>query len=173
MQIPSLLTFEQEHQQLSGEPYLKLRLAPQVQAVLSMSQAVEALVVPAERLNPMPNMPPWVMGLLNQRTRIFWVLDLPQLFGLLPVEPIAQRYCIVILRDQQRTLAIAVPEVSGIIRFDPALIESPIGTVDAALVPYLRGHLPTLAIDPASVENAPIWVIEPSAILQSVASQLT
>lgn len=173
MQSPLLLPLTQEPQQLSGEPYLNLRLTSQVQAVLPMTQAVEALVIPSERVNPMPNMPPWVMGLLNQRTRIFWVLDLPQFLGLLPVAPVAQGYCIVILREQHRTVAIAVPEVSGITRVDPAMIESPNETVNAALAPYLRGYLPPLLTAPSPLTDELIWVIEPSAILQSVVSQLS
>lgn len=173
MQIPLLLPLTQEPQQLSGEPYLHLRLTSQVQAMLPMKQAVEALVIPSERVNPMPNMPVWVMGLLNQRTRIFWVLDLPLFLGLLPVAPVAQGYCIVILREHHRTVAIAVPEVSGITRVDPAMIESPNETVNATLAPYLRGYLPPLVTAPSPLTDEQIWVIEPSAILQSVVSQLS
>lgn len=131
-----------------------------------MEQAVEALVIPTERVNPMPNMPTWILGLLNQRTRIYWVLDLPLLLGLPPVEPFAQRYSIILLREKQQALAIAIPEVIGILRIDPAEIVSPLGNVAEGLVPYLRGcHRQEQT---ASVSQEALWVLDPLAILQQV-----
>lgn len=162
MQLPSLLLKDQT-QQKSGEPFLNLRLAPTVQAALSMAQAVEALIIPVERVNPMPNMPVWNLGLLNQRTRIYWVIDLPQLLGLPPTQPFAQRYSIILLREQQQALAIAVPEVIGILRVDKAEIISPLGNVAEELVPYLRGCLPQALTD--RVDQETLWVLDPLAIL--------
>jgi positive phototaxis protein PixI len=166
MQLPSLL-IPQTQQKSAGEPFLNLQLTPIVQAVLSMEQAVEALVIPTERVNPMPNMPAWILGLLNQRTKIYWVIDLPLLLGLPPVQPFAQRYSIILLRQQQQTLAIAVPEVIGILRIEPAEIVSPLGNVAEGLVPYLRGYLPQAPTDGADQKT--LWVLDPIAILQTTA----
>lgn len=163
MQLPSLLIPNHTQQKSLGEPFLHLRLTPTVQAALSMEQAVEALVIPTERVNPMPNMPAWILGLLNQRTRIYWVIDLPLLLGLPPVEPFAQRYSIILLREKQQTLAIAVPEVIGILRVETAEIISPVGNVAEGLVPYLRGCLPQ---QDDSDSQQPVWVLDPIAILE-------
>jgi positive phototaxis protein PixI len=161
MQLPSLLLPTQT-QQKSGQPFLKLRLAPTVQAALSMEQALEALIIPTERVNPIPNMPVWNLGLLNQRSRIYWVIDLPKLLGLPPTQPYAQRYSIILLREKQQALAIAVPEVIGILRVDTAEIISPLGNVAEGLVPYLHGCLQTQM----DKTFPTIWVLDPIAILQ-------
>jgi positive phototaxis protein PixI len=171
MQSLSLLSPGQAQQQAIGEPFLYLRLAPKTKAMLSMAQAVEALVIPTERVNPVPNMPVWMLGLLNQRTRVYWVIDLPLLLGLSPVEPFAQRYSIILLREKQKTLAIAVPEVIGIVRVDTIL--SPIEDTASPLVPCLQGYLmPELSEEPAQ-QNSKRWVLDSHAIFQTITSQLS
>lgn len=126
-------------QKNSGEAYLRLQLDAQTQAVLPMQQIQEVLVVPAERLTPIPNMPEWVLGLLNQRSRVFWAIDLPCLLALSPPVQQAQEYNIAIARSGNTPLGLVVQKVQGAIRLSEAAIQSPVGNVAPGLVPYLRG----------------------------------
>jgi positive phototaxis protein PixI len=173
MQSLSLLSPEQLQQKTIGEPFLQLRLAPMTEAVISMEQAVEALIIPTERVNPVPNMPAWMIGLLNQRTRIYWVIDLPLLLGLPPVEPFAQRYSIILLRESQQILAIAVPEVIGVVRVETTQI---ISAVDHTVVPLagcLQGYLMSDSSEDLEQKDEKRWVLDCHAIFQSVMSQLS
>ena len=145
----------------SGEPYLRLQLDSQTQAVLPMGQAQEVLVLPAERITPIPNMPDCVLGLLNQRSRVFWGIDLPQLLGLSPLEPHAHQYNLAIINVEDVPLALAVGEVKGVMRIAPDGIRSPVGTVASSLAPYLRGYVLKeeeilLAVDAHSLIHSPI-----------------
>lgn len=129
-----------------GDAYLSIQLDAQTPVALPMAQAQEVLVVPAQRLTPMPNMPDGVLGLLNRRSRIFWVVDIAQWLQAQPLDPIAQQYTVVIVRvnaaaspQSPNWLGLAVPKVKGVIRFLPELIQSPLGHFPLHLTPYLRG----------------------------------
>jgi len=142
--IPTIAAPTEVNNQALGEPHIRLRLDEQTLAVISTSQAQEVLVVPQQRLTVMPNMPAAVVGLLNHRSRIFWVLDLPQLCGLAPLDPRSLEYHLAILRIDDKSVGLAVRQVVGVTRFPEIEIQSPMGQkdIDPSLVPYLRGYMP-------------------------------
>jgi twitching motility protein PilI len=121
-----------------GDTYLKFKFGQQTPAVLSMSRASEVVVLPVERLTPMPNMPAHVMGLLNRRSRILWVIDLASMLGLPGIEINVQHYNIVIISNGSATFGLIVQAVEGVVRLSADCIQSPLGQVSSGLVPYLR-----------------------------------
>nr|WP_238718097.1 chemotaxis protein CheW [Petrachloros mirabilis] len=142
-----------------GDPYLKLRLDAEITALIPMVFAQEVLVVPEERLTLIPNMPAWALGLLNQRSRVFWVVDLLRLFNQDAFAVSQRLYNIVILRADQMPLGIAVPQVNGVLRFPSEALQSPVGAVSDHLTPYLRGCVPW--------ENDILLVLDPQAIVRA------
>ena len=122
-----------------GDSYLKFQFGQQTPAVLSMSRASEVIVLPVNRLTPMPNMPAYVMGLLNRRSKVLWVIDLARMLGLPGVEINIQHYNIVIISNGSATFGLIVQAVEGVVRLTPECIQSPLGQVSSGLVPYLRG----------------------------------
>lgn len=122
-----------------GDTYLKFQLAEKTPAVFSMTQAQEVIVLAPSRLTPMPNMPPYVMGLMNRRSRVLWVIDLAKMLGLSAVETSVQQYDIVIIRNESATLGLIVTAVEGVLRLTSESIQSPIEQVSSSLVPYLKG----------------------------------
>ena len=121
-----------------GDTYIRLQLEQQT-AILSMDHTQEVLIVPAARINPVPNMPSCVLGLLNRRNRVLWVIDLAQMLKLEPLDTSAQQYHMAIIRVGQVPLALVVQEVKGVTRFTSDFIQSPMGLVRADLTPYLHG----------------------------------
>ena len=122
-----------------GDSYLKFQLGQQIPAVLSMSRAQEVVVLPVGRLTPMPNMPAPVMGLVNRRSRVLWVIDLARMLGLPGVELNVQHYSVVIISNETSTFGLIVHAVESVVRLTPELIQSPINQVSSGLIPYLRG----------------------------------
>lgn len=148
-------------QKAVGDPYLHLQVDSQTQILLPMVTTQEVLITPANRLTIMPNMLPCFLGLLNQRSRIFWIVDLGKLLALSPSNPDVQQYSIAIIRAGKKALGLAVEKVKGVTRFPPEKIESPFGTVEAGLIPYLKGCIAQdrqilLILDPEAILNAPI-----------------
>ena len=122
-----------------GDAYLKFQFAQQTPAALSMSRAQEVIVLPLARLTPMPNMPSFVMGLLNRRSKVMWVLDLARMLGLPGIETNVQHYNIVIISNGSASLGLIVQAVESVVRLTPESIQPPLGQVSPSLAPYLRG----------------------------------
>lgn len=147
-----------------GEAYLKFRLNSQTPAVFSMRSVQEALVLPARRLTPMPNMPAAMMGLMNRRSRVVWVVDLAQLLDLSVLDLNAQQYTLILVQVGTVPLGLAVQQVEGMIRLQSDEIQPPVGQISTALVPYLRGcalqeqHKPEmlLVLEAEAIVQAPI-----------------
>jgi positive phototaxis protein PixI len=155
--IPTIAAQIKLNARAIGNPHVRLRLDNETIAAVNTDLAQEVMVIPQQRLTVMPNMPPAVMGLLNHRSRIFWVLDLPRLFGLTPLDPRLSEYHLAILRVNNKSVALAVQQVEGVARFTPEEIESPLEhELAAELVPYLQGCIPQgedvlLVLDAAAI----------------------
>jgi twitching motility protein PilI len=122
-----------------GERYLKFYLAEQIPAILAMEYVQEVLMIPARRITPMPNMPECVLGLLNRRNRVLWVVDLAQILSLQPLDSNIQQYNVILIQAKQMTLGVLVSAVKGVTHFTPDLVQSPQELVTSALIPYLHG----------------------------------
>ena len=122
-----------------GNSYLRLDLDQQTPAILSMEHTQEVLVVPIKRITPMPNMAECVLGLLNWRNRVLWIIDLAQMLKLHSLDTAAQQYHIAIIRVGQVPLGLVVQKVKGVTQFLPDCIQSPTGLVTSSLIPYVHG----------------------------------
>lgn len=122
-----------------GDGYLKFFINPQTPAILSMNQTQEAMVVSVESVTAMPNMPFGILGLMNWRSRIIWVVDLPKILNLQSPQNRPRQYSVIIVRTQSMILGLVVHEIIGTLRFNSDEIRSPVGQVASSLVPYLRG----------------------------------
>lgn len=122
-----------------GTPYLRLQLEQQTPAVLSMEHTQEVIIVPGERITPIPNMPRCVLGLVNRHNKVLWVIDLAQILNLEPLDTKAHHYQMVIIRVGQAPLGLVVQEVKGVTRFTSDCIQSQIGFVTTSLAPYIHG----------------------------------
>jgi positive phototaxis protein PixI len=133
------LTPQPQNKKNLGDSYLKFQFGQQIPAVLSMSQAQEVVVLPVERLTPIPNMPAHVMGLLNRRSRVLWVIDLARMLGIGGIEINVQHYNIIIISDNKASFGVIVQAVEGVVRLGYESIQPPIEQIASGLLPYLRG----------------------------------
>ena len=141
-----------------GDSYLSFFLNQQTPALLLMEYAQEVIIVPTTRLTPMPNMPECVLGLLNRRSRVLWVVNLAQLLNLPTFDPIAQQYQIIIIQSEQVKLGLVVQSVKGVTHFPPHSSQAPIETF-SFLAPYISGCI--------SQENEMLIVLDAKKIATS------
>jgi twitching motility protein PilI len=139
MTSPKLTLYYQPSQKSLPDSYLKFQLNQQTTAVLSIHHTQEAIIVPVTSVTAIPNMPAFILGLMNWRSRIIWVIDLPKIFNLEGVDYRLQEYNIIVLKVESMVLALVVQEIKGTIKLIAYDIHSPIGQVAASLVPYLCG----------------------------------
>jgi positive phototaxis protein PixI len=147
----------------TGDMFLRFQLDSQTSAVVPMQQTQEAIVLPAGRISIIPNLPSPVIGLFNRRSSLLWLVDLPEILGLEPIDRHTQNYDIALLKVEQTPLAVAVRSIQGVVRFAPEEIESPMGSFNPAFTPYLRGWIlqeqeVVLVLDPDAIINAKVLI---------------
>jgi positive phototaxis protein PixI len=129
--------------QISGESYLRFQLTPELPALLPMEQVQEAMLVSADSVTPLPNMPAFVLGVMSSRERVFCVVDLGQLLGLPPMLTNPREYQVVVMpllsASSEKRIGLAVHQVRGVARFNPEQLRSQVGDVPECLKPYLIG----------------------------------
>jgi positive phototaxis protein PixI len=156
--------------QVIGDPYLRFQLTTEIPVLLSMKRVQEALVVPANSISPLPNLPAFAIGLMNARDRVFVVIDLAQLLGLPPLPINPQKYQIIVIQssamkidnpESQKYLGLAVQQVRGVARFQTKQLQSLTGDLLSCLTPYLLGSFGEAearisVLDPESIVNIPL-----------------
>ncbi len=145
----------------TGEMFLRFRLDEQTTAVVPMHQTQEAIVLPSGRVSVIPNLPSPILGLFNRRSSLLWLVDLPEILGLEPLDRHRYSYDIVLLKVGLTPLAVAVQAIEGVVRFAHEEIKSPIGSFNPAFTPYLRGWILqeqelVLVLDPEAIVNAQV-----------------
>lgn len=172
----SVLAHRLQSERASGVACLSFQLNEQTPALFSMNQVQEVIVLPANQITPMPNMPPCVLGLSTRRSRVMWLVDLTHMLLSTPVSQTIRNYNVVVIRvnqtsPQQKTLldtthsqallGLIVPEMKGVMRFSPDLIQTPKGHFAPSLAPCLRGCLiqqneMLLVLDAEAIARSPI-----------------
>jgi positive phototaxis protein PixI len=142
-----------------GELFLKFELGPNLTAAIALEHVFEILRVSGNRITPIPQMLPPILGLMNTKGKVFWAIDLAQRLGLhQPAYPDRYYEMIVVqlssvealttLPEDLRAnpdlplLGLCVPRIRGTLRLAPEAIQSPIDQVNPAIRPYLRGCAP-------------------------------
>lgn len=128
-----------------GEPYLRFQLTPKITALISMQWVQESLLISAEQITPLPNMPESFIGIINSRNRVFSVIDLAQMIQLSAATLAVRQYHIIVLQTSQGSsevgvrIGLAVHRIQGITRLTDEQLASPLEDFPPALTPYLRG----------------------------------
>ncbi|WP_017299223.1 chemotaxis protein CheW [Nodosilinea nodulosa] len=120
------------------QSYLRFSLGHQP-ALLSTRQVQEAIATPAASITPMPNMHPALLGLINRRSQVLWVVDLALLLGLPTAYPNSQQYHLVQMQVGTVALGLRVSRIDGILSLPPQHLQPAPAHVPPGLVPFLRG----------------------------------
>jgi positive phototaxis protein PixI len=118
--------------------YLRFSLGPQ-SALLPTQQVQEAIAIPAARITAMPNLPPAMLGLINRRSQVLWVVDSALLLGLPTAYPNSQQYNLVLMQVGTVTVALRVSHIDGILSLPAQHLHPAPAHVPPSLVPFLQG----------------------------------
>jgi twitching motility protein PilI len=157
----------------AGDPYLQFQLNSDISAVLPMQHVQEVVVLPSHQLTAMPGMVPCVMGLMNRRSHILWVVDFSRMLGLETLPPGSQIYNIITLKSDTGSLGIAVNTVQGIIRLPIDRVQPVAHPSAIGLNAYLQGHIEQSdtiihLFNTEAIVNSPVLQNPPSRVLSSV-----
>ncbi|MGF1499736.1 MAG: chemotaxis protein CheW [Elainellaceae cyanobacterium] len=144
-----------------GESFLKFQLCPNTLAVFPMQQVLEAMTLPVRQLTPMPNTSPCMLGLMNRRSRVLWVVSLPHLLGLPLSSTPLQQYSLIVVQVGSVPVGLAVHQVEGITWLESKQIQSSFNHLSTNIIPYLSGCVfqqktVLLVLDAAAIIQSPI-----------------
>jgi twitching motility protein PilI len=155
------------------ETYLQVQLTTGISAAIPVNssqenqfyQLQEVLNLNLDRLTPMPDLPPWVMGLLNQRSRIFWVVDLAEFLGFVPLDREEAPTACAIIQAQQSSLGFGVQKIGSILRLQSEQIQSDFGNFSPHLQSHLRGCL--------SLKNELLLILDPITLVEKICQSVS
>jgi twitching motility protein PilI len=152
---------EEQTQAIAGLPYLSLSLNRDVIVAVQLKFVRETLVLDSGRFTQMPNVHSALMGLIEHRSNIFWVLDLPQFLGFAPLDSTAIETPIAILKIRDAFLGLGVHQIGRVFRFNEADIVSPQEVskpkIPIEIVPFLRGWV--------AQKESNLYVLDAEAII--------
>lgn len=163
----------QELQELDapeGELFLKFRLLSGEELALSALAVAEVMSVSPEKITPVPNVSPLLLGTLNFRGEILWVADLGQFLGeATPLVLDRSEISVITVADQQDLLmGLAVDLIVGMEWLKTEELNPQVqldATVIDSMKPYLKGEWqfsaerPTLPLlDQVKILRSERWI---------------
>ncbi|MDX2273233.1 MAG: CheW domain-containing protein [Cyanobacteriota bacterium] len=123
-----------------GELFLKFKLGNGVELALPAVAVAEVMSIGPEKITPMPNVSPLLLGTLNLRGEIIWVADLGQFLGEgVPLNlDRAEIPVIAVMEQQDLLLALAVDLIVGMEWLKADSVKQS-QSYSQAMAPFVRG----------------------------------
>jgi purine-binding chemotaxis protein CheW len=143
-----------------GELHLRFYLPSHQEFALQATGIKEVIELSPDRITPIPNASPLLLGTLNLRGRLIWVADLGQFLG----EPTAlntdrSEIPVIAIEDQDTVVGLGVEKICGMVWLDAQYL-LPANNVPDNMAPFLRGEW---LID----NNKYLRLLDQTAILRS------
>jgi purine-binding chemotaxis protein CheW len=123
-----------------GELHLRFFVASGEEFALPASGIREVISSPPDRITPIPNVSPLLLGTLNIRGRVIWVADLGQFLGeTTPLSTDRAEISVIAIEDQDMMLGLAIERIIGMDWLDIEEIQMPTSIPDG-MAPFLRGE---------------------------------
>lgn len=152
----------QELESPEGELHLRFYVAPGNEFALPATGIREVLSPSPDRITPIPNVSPLLLGTLNVRGRVVWVADLGQFLGdPTPLNTDKPEVSVIAVEDQDIMLGLAVDRIVGMEWLDLEEVQMPTNIPDS-VAPFLRGEW---LLDEAA--NKYLRLLDQVAILRS------
>ncbi len=152
----------QELESPEGEMHLRFFVGPEQEFALPAIAIKEVTESAPERITPVPNVSPLLLGTLNVRGQVLWVVDFGQFLGESgSITTDRADIPVIAIEDQETMLGLAVTKISKMDWRDSDDLVPPSDAPDT-IRPFLRGEWP--ANTPGT---APLRLLDYGAILHS------
>lgn len=135
----------QELESPEGEMHLRFFLQSGIEMALPAVSIREVTEPSPDRITPVPNVSPLLLGTLNIRGQVIWVADLGQFLGeLAPLSTDRADIPVIAIEDQERMLGLAVAKIAKMDWLDVEQLKAARAVGDEAdfeaMKPFLRGE---------------------------------
>jgi purine-binding chemotaxis protein CheW len=130
----------QELESPEGELHLRFYITSGSEFALPATGIREVLSPSPDRITPVPNVSPLLLGTLNVRGRVVWVADLGQFLGdTVPLNTDKPEISVIAVEDQDIMLGLAVDRIVGMDWLDIDHVQMATGVLDS-VAPFLKGE---------------------------------
>ncbi|MBD2022793.1 chemotaxis protein CheW [Leptolyngbya sp. FACHB-36] len=130
----------QELDSPEGELHLRFYIPSGNEFALPATGIREVISPSPDRITPIPNVSPLLLGTLNVRGRVVWVADLGQFLGdTAPLNTDRPDVPVIAVEDQDILLGLAVDRIVGMDWLDIEELQMPTNVPDS-VAPFLRGE---------------------------------
>ncbi len=130
----------QELESPEGELHLRFYVASGEEFALPATGIREVISPSPDRITPIPNISPLLLGTLNVRGRVIWVADLGQFLGNpIPLSTDRPEIPVIAVEDQDTMLGLAVDRILDMDWLDTEELQMPTNVPDG-MAPFLRGE---------------------------------
>jgi twitching motility protein PilI len=130
----------QELETPEGELHLRFYVSSGEELALPAIGIREAILQSPDRITPIPNVSPLLLGTLNVRGRVIWVADLGQFLGdPMPLNTDRTELSVIAIEDQDSMLGLAIDRIIGMAWLNIDDIQMPTDVSDA-MAPFIRGE---------------------------------
>lgn len=130
----------QELESPEGELHLRFHISSGDEFALPATGIKEVLSPSPDRITPIPNVSPLLLGTLNVRGRVVWVADLGQFLGdLAPLNTDRPEVQVIAVEDQDLMLGLAVDRILEMQWLDAEELQMPTNVPDG-VAPFIRGE---------------------------------
>lgn len=131
----------QELESPEGELHLRFYISSGSEFALPATGIREVISPSPDRITPIPNVSPLLLGTLNVRGRVVWVADLGQFLGdVTPLNTDRPEVPVIAVEDQDIMLGLAVDRIMGMDWLDVEEIQAMSSNVPDSVAPFLRGE---------------------------------
>ncbi len=123
-----------------GELHLRFYIPSHQEFALQATGIREVIELSPDRITPIPNASPLLLGTLNLRGRVIWVADLGQFLGqATALNTDRAEIAVIAIEEQDTIVGLAVEEIGGMDWLDVQHLIPPTNVPDA-MAPFLRGE---------------------------------
>jgi purine-binding chemotaxis protein CheW len=153
--------FQGELEAPEGELYLRFFVGSGMEFVLPATGIKEVLEYPPDRINPIPNVSPLLLGTVNIRGRVVWVGDLGQFLGnSTAVNTDRSEISIIAIEDQGLMLGLAIESIGVMTWLNPDRLRTSRANLDN-MAQFIKGEWLLES------ENMPLKLLDQTSILRS------
>lgn len=130
----------QELQTPEGELHLRFYLPSQDELALPATGIKEVMQQPPDRITPIPNASPLLLGTINLRGQVIWVADLGQFLGdSTPLNTDRAEIPVIAVEDQETILGLAIDRLGEMDWLDIEQLQMPTNIPDH-IAPFVQGE---------------------------------
>ena len=123
-----------------GELHLRFYIPSHQEFALLATGIREVIELSPDRITPIPNASPLLLGTLNLRGRVIWVADLGQFLGeVTPLNTDRAEISVIAIEEQDTIVGLAVEGIGGMDWLDVQNLMVP-NNVPDTMTPFLRGE---------------------------------